>query len=247
MLAQGPPITTASQSKAATAKTSAPVVVDMSNSQLQHTLLAPPNADGAAKIEGPQNADAAPTFNGSGKLISAGGRRLSQAAAAAKKTAAPAGPAQQAAAGRTSNSQVVDMSNSRLQQTLLAPPNADGKAKIEGPQNYNFAPVFDGSGKLISAGGRKLSQAAGAAKKAAAQAAPVQQTATSQTTATKTNAPVVVDMSNSQLQKTLLAPPTANGQYHIEGPENTQVIPPSISPCILNLLSHFGAICTRYY
>ncbi|KAK9903969.1 hypothetical protein WJX75_001572 [Coccomyxa subellipsoidea] len=93
-----------------------------------------------------------------------GSRRLHQAkATAVQKTAVPAPPAQQAAAAqflasRTSAPVLVDMTGSQLEKTLLAPPNANGqRAKIEGPVDTGNAPVFDGSGKLVS-GGRRLSQ-----------------------------------------------------------------------------------------
>ena len=74
--------TTASQQAAASGflasranAQAAPTVVDMRNSRLQATLLAPPNANGKAKIEDPNAIEA--TFTGSGQLVS-GGRKLSQ-------------------------------------------------------------------------------------------------------------------------------------------------------------------------
>ncbi len=129
----------------------APTVVDMSNSQLQKTLLAPPNANGQrAKIEGPADEGGAPVFDGSGKQVS-GGRKLSQATTTKKANAAAALPKQGIVK--------VDQSASAVQKTLLAQPNANGqRAKIEGPSDnaeaVSNAPVFDGSGRLVSGNGR---------------------------------------------------------------------------------------------
>ncbi|BDA45715.1 hypothetical protein COCOBI_07-5020 [Coccomyxa sp. Obi] len=241
--------TTASQQAAASgflasrARTeAAPRVVDMTNSRLEQTLLAPPNANGKAKMEDPNGVEA--TFSGNGQLVS-GGRKLSQssatmppeasAAIAAEASAAMApkvsaalapAPGQQVAflASRVGvesapASQVVDMSNSQLQQTLLAPPNANGEAKMEGPMQPSA--VYTGGGSSVNAG-RKLSQAAAAAKKPAAA---TQQAAASQFLASRARteaAPRVVDMTNSRLEQTLLAPPNANGKAKMEDPNGVE-------------------------
>lgn len=287
-----PPAQQAAAAQFLASRTSAPVLVDMTGSQLEKTLLAPPNANGQrAKIEGPVDTGNAPVFDGSGKLVS-GGRRLSQSEAGrlstgqrvslqpapqqvntpaivpgrvsidsagraagsssaatfdafgrplsqtlggrklsqtpAKKAAASTTLAQQASASqflasRTSAPIVVDMTGSQMEKTLLAGPNANGqRAKIEGPVDTGNAPVFDSSGKLVSSGRRLSQTSVAAAKKTAAPAAPGQQAAAAQFLASRTSAPVVVDMTNSQLEKTLLAPPNANGQRaKIEGPVDT--------------------------
>ncbi len=235
--------TTASQQAAASGflasranAEAAPTFVDMSNSQLQKTLLAPPNANGKAKIEDPNAIEA--TFTGTGQIVS-GGRKLSQSSAAMAPEASAAiapeisaalapAPGQQVAfvASRPSvesapSSQVVDMSNSQLQQTLLAPPNASGEGKIEGPMQYTA--VYTGSGSSVATG-RKLSQAASAAKKPAAA---TQQAAASQFLASRARteaAPTVVDMTNSPLEQTLLAPPNANGKAKMEDPNGSEAV-----------------------
>ena len=99
--------------------------------------------------EGPADTGSAPVFDGTGRLVS-GGRKLSQTQApAAKKTAAPASPVKQAA---TTAPQVVDMTGSAVQKFMLSSRTPSDRAKIEGPLDTSNAPVFDGSGKLVSGG-----------------------------------------------------------------------------------------------
>lgn len=181
------------------------------------------NGDSIAHIENPEPAH----------------RQLAQGGTAAAATAKPA--AGSATAGKTSASNVrpegsfiADMSNSQLQNTLLATKTTPGSgAKIEdnlkNQQGGSTAvPTFDGSGKLVS-GGRRLQQG-----KTAAQAAPNTKvagganpaaagaSATPVTTTSKMAQPIsqtgkveggslIADMSNSQLQKTLLAAKTTPG------------------------------------
>lgn len=152
----------------------------------------------------------APVFDGSGKLIS-GGRKLSQTAAGAAKQSGSA------------KSTVVDMTDSRLEGDLLAPPTANGEYHIEGPKSTVGAPIFDGSGRLISAG-RKLSQAAAVeAKRSGTIAAPVKATPVKPAPAatTKTSAPIVVDMTGTALEGFMLSGRSPSALAKIEGPPGT--------------------------
>jgi hypothetical protein len=212
-----------------TASSQPSLVADMSNSQLQGTLLASETPGNRAKIEDNLGMDGssqpAVVFNGAGQQV--GGRKLQQgmssmftptSKAASTEAARRATPLESVNTANPQPSLVAEMSNSQLQSTLLATETPGNSAKIEDNLGMNggSAVVFNGAGQRV--GGRKLQQSKPLAST----------TKSASTEATKTAVPLesvktassqpslVADMSNSQLQGTLLASETPGNRAKIE-------------------------------
>ena len=85
---------------------------------------------------------------------------------------------------------VVDMTQSPLEATMMAPPSDSGQAHIESGDGTAVTYVPDTPARRLQAA---------------------------------QNPPTVVDMTNSAIEATMMAPPSSNGQAHIEDGDGTAI------------------------